>query len=208
MKKLLLLGICLLLTQKSIGQSIQSLPNRLLTANVGYGRAGTGDIYGVQVGFEYEKKFRPRLSWSTEFATTIHDGEDLFLVQLEGRPQEDMSYRFNTTGLQLAGKLGYHFLTEKRTDFGVKLGVLARYQTSTLSSNEILFPALTGYPLPVRILRNNEPQRTIAAGGLFQLFGRYTFQRNIALGATAGMQFDTNGDIIFPQFSLTIGKRF
>jgi hypothetical protein len=208
MKKLLLLGICLLLTEKSIGQGIQPLPNRLFSANIGFGKAGSGDIYGVQVGFEYEKKFRPRLSWSTEFTTTIHDGYDLFLVQVEGQPQEDMSYRFNTTGMQLAGKIGYHFLRQKRVDFGVKVGALARYQTSSLSSNEILFPPLTGYPLPVRILRNNEPQRTIAAGGLFQLFGRYTFKRNIAIGATAGMQFDTNGDIIFPQFSLTIGKRF
>lgn len=193
----------------SFAQSIQSLPSRFLSTNIGLSKAGTGDIYGLMIGFEYEKLFRPRLSWSTEFATSIHDGSDHLLVTIDNQPQQDMSYRYTTAGLQLAGKLGYHFVRTKRADYGVKLGVLARYQSSSLSGDsEILFPALTGYQLPVRILRNTDPQRTIAAGALLQLFARYTFKKNIVVGGTVGLQIDTNQDVMFPALAITIGKRF
>lgn len=209
MKTLLIFIISLLLTGTLFSQNIQPLPSRLLSTNIGLSKAGTSDIYGLIIGFEYEKQFRPRLSWSTEFATSIHDGSDHFLVTLDNQPQQDMSYRYTTAGIQLAGKLGYHFIRTKRADYGVKLGVLARYQSSSLSDDrEILFPALTGYPLPVRILRNTEPQRTLAAGALLQLFARYTFKKNIAVGATVGLQVDTNGDVMFPALAITIGKRF
>ncbi|MCF0054774.1 hypothetical protein [Dyadobacter sp. CY356] len=209
MKSIILSGLLLGFSGSLFGQSVYSLPARILSTNIGIGKAGTGDIYGVIVGFEYEKHFRPKLSWSTEFATSIHDGSDQLLVTLDNQPQQDMSYRYTTAGIQLAGKLGYHFVRTKQADFGIKLGILTRYQSSSLSDDrEILFPALTGYPLPVRILRNTDPQRTLAAGALLQLFARYTFKKNILVGATAGFQMDTNGDVIFPAFAVTIGKRF
>lgn len=209
MKKILLLVISVLLTGTSFSQNIQSLPSRMVSTNIGLSKAGTGDLYGIFIGFEYEKQFRPRLSWSTEFATSIHDGSDHLLVTVDNQPQQDMSYRYTTAGIQLSGKLGYHFLRTKQSDFGVKLGVLARYQSSSLSGDsEILFPALTGNPFPVRILRNSGPQRTIAAGALLQLFARYTFKKNIAVGATLGLQMDTNQDVMFPALAITIGKRF
>ncbi|WP_159466900.1 hypothetical protein [Dyadobacter sp. 3J3] len=209
MKKILFFSICLVISVNSFSQNTQSLPSRLLSTNLGLSKAGTGDIYGVMIGFEFEKQFRSKLSWSTELATSIHDGSDLLLVKVDNQPQQDMSYRYTTAGIQLAGKLGYHFVRTSRVDLGIKLGVLARYQSTSLSDDrEILFPALTGYPLPVRILRNTEPQRTIAAGALMQLFARYTLKKNIAIGATTGLQMDTNGDVMFPAFALTIGKRF
>lgn len=209
MKKIMVLGFCLVMSVNAIGQSSQSLPGRFLSTSIGLSKAGTGDIYGVMIGFEFEKLFRPRLSWSTEFATSIHDGSDHLLVTIDNQPQQDLSYRYTTAGVQLAGKLGYHFIRTKRADFGVKLGILARYQSSSLSDDrEILFPALTGYPLPVRILRNTDPQRTLAAGALLQLFVRYTLKQNIAIGATTGLQMDTNGDVMFPALAITIGKRF
>lgn len=181
----------------------------MLSANPGAGKLGTGDLYGVMVGFEYEKQFRPKLSWSTEVAMTIHDGEDLLIVKRDNFPQEDMSYRFTTAGIQWAGKIGYHVVRTKNADYGVKLGVAARYQSSSLSDDrELIFPAGTGLALPVRILRNTDPQRTIAAVALAQLFARYTFKGNIVVGLLTGLQIDTNQDVIFPQFSLTIGKRF
>ncbi|MCE7065215.1 hypothetical protein [Dyadobacter sp. CY326] len=209
MKKILLVVVVLLIHISVFGQGIPELPKQIFSANLGTGKSGTGDLYGLMVGFEYEQQFRPKLSWSTEFAMTIHDGEDLLLVQLDNFPREDMSYRFTTAGMQLAGKISYHAVRTKNADYGIKLGVAARYQSTSLADDrEILFPVLTGYPLPVRILRNTEPQRTIAAVAITQLFARYTFRKNIVVGALAGLQLDTNGDVIFPQFSFSVGKRF
>lgn len=208
-KNLLVCIICLLLTANSFGQAVQSLPDRSFTTNIGLSKLGTGDMYGIMIAMEYQKQFRPRFSWSTELATTIHDGYDLLLVKLDNQPQQDMSYRYTIAGIQLAGKLGYHFVRSKSVDFGAKLGVLARYQSSSLSdSGEILFPSSTGYPLPARIIRNREPQRTIAAGAMLQLFAKYTFKKNVVVGATTGLQLDTNGDTMFPVLALSIGKRF
>ncbi|MCF0050671.1 hypothetical protein LXM25_11415 [Dyadobacter sp. LJ53] len=209
MKKILLVIVGSIIHICVLGQGVRELPGQMISAQLGAGKNGTGDLYGLMVGFEYEKLFRPKLSWSTELAMTIHDGEDQLLVQLDNFPQEDMSYRFTTAGMQLAGKIGYHAVRTKNADYGIKLGVGARYQSTSLADDrEILFPALTGYPIPLRILRNTEPQRTIAAVALTQLFARYTFKRNIVAGALAGLQLDTNGDVIFPQFSFSIGKRF
>lgn len=209
MKNLLLLIAGFLIHTNVFGQRTQELPKRILSANIGAGKHGTGDLYGLMVGFEYEKQFRPKLSWSTEFAMTIHDGEELLLVKLDNLPQEDMSYRFTTAGMQFAGKVGFHAVRTKNADIGIKLGVAARYQSTSLADDRVLlFPALTGYPFPLRILRNTEPQRTIAAVALTQLFARHTFGKDIVVGALTGLQLDTNGDVLFPQFSLSIGKRF
>lgn len=190
-------------------QGVPDPPRRMISANLGAGKHGTGDLYGLIVGFEYEQAFRPRLSWSTEFAATVHDGEDQLLVKRDNFPQEDMSYRFTTAGMQLAGKIGFHAFRTRIADVGVKLGAGVRYQSSSLADDsELIFPIATGYPVPVRVLRNTQPQRTIAAVGVLQLFARYTLRRNFALGGLLGGQVDTNGDTIIPQFSLTIAKRF
>jgi hypothetical protein len=209
MKNILLVVAGFVIHISVFGQGMQELPERTFSANLGAGKNGTGDLYGLIVGFEYEQQFRPKLSWSTELAMTIHDGEDQLFVQIDGFPRENMSYRFTTAGMQLAGKIGYHALRTKNADYGIKLGVAARYQSTSLADDrEILFPALTGYPVPLRILRNTEPQRTIAAVAITQLFARYTFRKNIVVGVLTGLQLDTNGDVIFPQFSFTLGKRF
>lgn len=209
MKSKLLLSVIFLIHVNTFGQGIQSMPNRIFSTNIGLGKLGTGDKYGFMIGMEYEKQFRPKLSWSTELTTTIHDGYDLLVIEQSNGLKQDMSYRYTTAGVQLAGKLGYHFLRTKIADYGVKLGVLARYQSSSLANDrEVIFPISTGYPFPVRILRNNDPQRTIAAGAILQAFTRYTFKKNITLGASIGLQIDTNQDVIFPAWALMIGKRF
>lgn len=209
MKNVIFVIIGILIHLDGYGQGIQDMPRRMITANLGVGKHGTGDLYGFMSGFEYEKMFLPRFSWSTEFGTSIHDGKELLLVQVDGFPQEDMSYRYTIAGMQLSGKVGFHAVRTSIADYGVKLGAAARYQSSSLADvSETLYPILTGYPIPVRILRNIEPQRTIAAVAILQLFARYTFKGNILVGALVGAQMDTNGDVIIPQFSLSIGRRF
>lgn len=209
MKKLLLFCISLFIAKTSISQNLQTIPKQLFSTNIGLVKLGTGDMYGLMIGMEYEKQFRPKLSWSTELATTIHDGSDLLLVKLDNGAEQDLSYRYTIAGAQIGMKLGYDLLRTNKIHFGIKAGLLARYQSSSLADDrEILFPALTGYPLPVRILRNTEPQRTFAGGAILQLFARHSLKNNITIGAITGIQMDTNGDVMFPQLLLSIGKRF
>ncbi|NIJ52831.1 hypothetical protein [Dyadobacter arcticus] len=219
MKRLLLLAFSIFLFQKSFAQETQpipgepspgeSSPGKMLAVNIGRSRAGSGDLNGLAVGVEYEKLFRPKLSWASELGMTIHDGSDLLLVTWDDGRQEDLSYRHTTAGIQLAGKLGYHFVKSNHFDAGLKLGGLLRYQSSSLANDrEILFPILTGYPLPVTIIRNTGPQRTVAVGGMLQLFGRYTFRKNLAAGFVTGIQADSNGDVFFPTLAVSIGTRF
>ncbi|WAC14598.1 hypothetical protein [Dyadobacter pollutisoli] len=209
MKKHLLLAFGMFLFQQSIAQEIQPLPGKMLTVNMGTSKTGTGDLYGIVLGFEYEKMFRPKLSWSSELGMTIHDGSDMMIVTWDDGTKEDLSFRHTTAGIQLAGKLGYHFVKSAHMDAGVKLGGLVRYQSSSLPNDRtIVFPLATGYPLPLTLIRNTEPQRTVAVGGLLQLFARYTFGKNIVAGLSTGFQADSNGDVFFPSFALSIGKRF
>lgn len=187
----------------------QIVSNQAIKLNAGRGKLGTGDIQGLMLGVEYERYFQKRLSWSTELGMTIHDGSDLFLVTEANGKVEDLSYRYTTAGVQLAGKIGYNFLKTEKLDFGIRVGGIFRYQSSSLADDiTILYPSLTGLNLPVSIIRHTTPQRTYSLGGISQLFVSYTIKQKIILGLVTGLQLDTNGDTIFPQLSFTIGRRF
>ncbi|ACT93119.1 hypothetical protein [Dyadobacter fermentans] len=208
MRKILIIFVCLFIVKSSFGQSIQSIPVQFFSSNIGLAKLGTGDSYGLMVGMEYERIFQQKFLWSTELATTIHDGADILKVKPDNLPEQDLSYRYTIAAVQVVGKVGHYFLRTNKFEIGGKVGALARFQSSSLADDrEVLFPALTGYPLPLRINRNTEPQRTVSVGGTLQIFARHNFKNNWAIGTTTGLQLDTNGDVIFPQFLLSIGKR-
>ena len=111
--------------------------------------------------------------------------------------------------LSLLVKIGYNFVKTKNLDFGVRLGVLFRYQSSSVPDDvTMIFPIATGLPVPIFINENMSPQRTYSVGAMSQLFASYIIQQKIILGLTTGLQLDTNGDTIFPQLAFTIGRRF
>ncbi|WP_157488203.1 hypothetical protein [Dyadobacter crusticola] len=177
--------------------------------NAGLVKLGTGDMFGLMFGFSYEKKFSPRLSWLADLSTTIHDGADLMLVTIENQPTQDISYRYTIAGAQVGGKLAYDFIKSSKIDFGMRLGALLHYQSSSLADQRaIYFPIVTGYPLPLTVTIHREPQRTFALGGQAQLFGNYNVNRKLAIGASLGLQLDTNGDTMFPQLQVSVGRRF
>lgn len=209
MKKAILLITLIVSFQSLRAQTITEFPNRTLKLNVGRGKLGTGDIQGIMFSMEYEKYFRRKLAWSAEIGTTIHDGSDLFLVTEASGRIHDLSYRYTTAGVQLVGKIGYNFIKTKKIDIGIRFGGLFRYQSSSLADDiTIIFPVVTGLPLPVSIIEHISPQRTYSVGGTSQLFASYAINQKIVLGLTTGLQLDTNGDTIFPQLSFTIGRRF
>jgi hypothetical protein len=209
MKQISFLFLLICALQQAPAQNISSFPARALKFNIGKSKLGTGDVQGVMMGVEYEKYFSSKMSWSTEVGATIHDGSDLLLVTETGGQVRDLSYRYTTAGLQLAGKIGYNFLRTRNWDFGGRLGGLFRYQSSSLPEDvTIIFPVATGLPVPVFINQHLSPQRTYSVGALSQLFCGYTIKNKISIGIVTGLQLDTNGDTIFPQVSFTIGRRF
>lgn len=208
MRTLLLICSALLLSPFIQAQT-RPEPTKSIALNAGIARHGTGDMKGLMFGFSYEKKFRPQISWIADLSTTIHDGQDLMLVTIENQPTQDISYRYTTAAVQLAGKVAYDFIRSPKVDLGVRLGTLLRYQSSSLANQVgVYYPIVTGYPLPLMLTIHTEPQRTFALGGQAQIFGNYNLNRKLAVGASLGLQLDTNGDTMFPQLLISVARRF
>ena len=168
----------------------------------------SGDIGGLMFSTEYSKYLKQRLSLSLGIGGTIHDGSSpLFFTDMNGN-LVDGSIRFTVAGVQAHGLIGYNFLNNKIHELKLNLGVLFRYQSSSLYDVlTIYYPPITGLPIPVVVFNNVEPQRTYAAGIIGRISYSYLLNNNIIIGALAGYQFDTNGDNI-SQLLLGIGYRF
>ena len=190
-------------------QNVSDIPDKSIRFHIGSARLGTGNIRGIVQSIEFEKYFRRKLSWSAEIGSSVHSSSfPEFAIMPDGE-KIYISYRYTVAGLQLSGKGGYSFIRTNKSNFGLKIGALLRYQSSSLS-NEVttLYPAGSGLQYPVLIVINTEPQNTYAFGGSFQIFYNYAIKQKILLGLNTGFQADTNGDTMFPQLCLTIGYRF
>jgi len=202
--------IAFLFTHISVAQTRSPDLSRSIAFNAGFTKHGTGDMRGIMFGFSYEKKFRPQLAWGVELGTTIHDGSYGLLVNYNGQEPVDMSYRFTVAGAQLVGRVGYDFIRSPRIDLGLRLGALVRYQSSSLPNQlSTYFPGPgSQFPFPVYLAVQSEPQRTVSLGAQSQLFLNYNVGRKMFVGASAGLQLDTNGDTMFPQLLVSVGRRF
>ena len=190
-------------------QNVSDIPDKSIRFHIGSARLGTGDIKGIVQSIEFEKYFRRKLSWSAEIGSSVHSSSFPEFVTIADGQKIDMSYRYTIAGLQLSGKAGYSFIRTNKSNFGLKVGALLRYQSSSLADEvATYYPGGTGLPFPALTLTNSEPQNTYALGGSFQLFYNYAIRQNILLGLNTGFQADTNGDTMFPQLCLTIGYRF
>ena len=177
-----------------------------------FGRSihGTGDMGGLAFSTEFQKFFKPRLTWSLSLDGSIHSRDFPIFFNSATNPNQiiDGSIRSTTAGVQVAGHLGYNILKSKQQDFQCRIGALLRYQSSSYYDGvQVLYPPLTGLPIPVNVFDNTTPQNTYAVGGSIQLLYNYTLKNDLTIGPLVGFQIDTNGDAL-SQISLTIGKRF
>ena len=204
----LLLG-CFCYYIPAIAQNNINLPGQSLSISAGSTKAGTGDVTGIQIGVEYEKFFRKRLSWSADLVTTIHNQEDpIFYIDEVGQ-KHDMSLRFTTAGIQIGGKVSYYFVRSSQWAAGLRVGTFIRRQSSSLPDiSTTIYPILTGQPFPLTAFENNTPQTTYSVGGTLNFFANYTIKQKVYIGAGTGLQLDTNGDTFFPQLLFTVGRRF
>ncbi|MGB3775469.1 MAG: hypothetical protein WA951_09460, partial [Leeuwenhoekiella sp.] len=177
--------------------------------NFGRNFHGTGDISGYQYGISYNNYFSKRFFKTLAFEGTLNDKQGLLLVyeDPDGRTI-DGTLNNVTGGFQLLGGLGFSFIRSQKHTAGISLSALARYQATSINdAQEVLYPALTDFPVPIRFIYNEERQRTLAVGGALKLFYTYQFKSNWLINLTGSFQQDTNGDTISAAM-LGIGKAF
>ncbi|MGN6438899.1 MAG: hypothetical protein ACTHMM_20315 [Agriterribacter sp.] len=208
MRAYLFILISLLTYIHSTAQNKEFSKLRSFQIGIGASKHGTGDMNGFLLNTEYRTFFRKKLFHSHGISATIHDGSlPIFYTNANGS-LVDGSYRYTTAGIQLTSKLGIAFYRYNRNEFGGQAGVLLRYQTSSYFDEiNILYPAATGLPTPVVTIANKSKQRTVAVGGIGQIFYHYSFTKKIFAGIVAGLQTDTNGDTL-TQLAISCGFQF
>lgn len=201
----LMLLISVLLTAQESGTNNSSS----IMFHFGRNIHGTGDIPGYQYGITYSKNFSKNIYYSIGFEGSLNDAEQRsFIYEDPEGNLFDGTLNDVTGGFQLVASIGYSFIKTTHSDFGVSVGALGRYQTTSIGTSvEILYPPITGYPIPIRMILNDEPYRTLAFGGVLKLNYNYTFKKGFILGLMPGFQIDTNGDTL-PYITLGIGKQF
>lgn len=190
-------------------QNKYEIPKMSIQFDIGIGKNGTGDMNGFQINTELKKYFREKMSFAVGIGATIHDGVFLNIYTDTQGKQVDGSLRYNSDGLQVATKLGLSFIRNQKSDLGMQIGSIFRYQSSSYFDEAgTYFPGGgTGFPFPVMNIIHLDPQRIFAIGGIIQPYYNYTLNEKIYIGTNAAFQVDTNGDVI-TQLNLSCGMKF
>ncbi len=176
---------------------------------LGYSRNGSGDIRGYKFGLNYSSPINKNFDFNLGFYGTLNDSEEIpFIFETPDGDVINSTQHYVIGGMQLHLGLGLNFINTSKHKFGIKPDAILRYQATSLFDQEITdYPALTGYPVPIRFLIREEPGRTLSFGGSFALLYQYKFSSRYFLGLNPGIQFDTNGDtLIFS--TISIGRKF
>lgn len=208
-KKLHLLCFCIIFSILTAFGQVETTPNQFIGLNIGRSIHGTGDMRGIAYHTVYSKRFRKKLSWTATFGGTLHDGSvELFFPDSDRGGEVDGSIRYTTGGIQSTFGVRYGILQTSKNEIYVGLHALVRYQsTSYYDDVKIIYPIVTGLPIPVISFINNTPARTFAIGGSTRLGYNYTTDKNLLFGILGEFQMDSNGDVL-SQLGLIVGKRF
>jgi len=169
-----------------------------LFLSAGKSFSGTGDAGGVYILSGFSKNYK-RWHMAIEVATTMYNDYSILLFTNPQRPSEmiDGSIRNDTYGIQLNLIGSYRILKKAKHNFNVGVGPMLRYQSTSIpDGNTVLFPALTGLPVPVLYFDHREAQNTYAVGGILKLAYTYQVCKKITAGAAFSFQMDTNEDTI------------
>lgn len=175
----------------------------------GPSRHGSGDMGGIVFGADYTQYLSHSFSLNINILGTIHHDQDNYsYTNPTTLIKSDASIRSIIAGTQLGINAQLSALRSLHHEIMFSLGGFGRYQSTTPDGYAIsYYPPATGYPEMIVNLYNSSKQITISAGLLLQLHYNFTFNNNLVLGITGGIQTDTEGDLIL-QAALSIGKRF
>lgn len=177
----------------------QQTTNKSFQFEVGTSFNGSGDIRGYAINSEFSNFFKKKLSYSIGLGATIHDGEYSSYTYDNTGKQVFSTLNYTVAGLQASGKLGYSFIRSNKSDFGVRLGTILRFQST--SSDNVENNSGTIY------INNYEPLRRLSIGAISELYYNYNINQKLFIGISGTFQIDTNGDTIRQSF-LTCGMRF
>ncbi len=168
---------------------------------------GTGDVFGIEYGGIYSSDIGRKSFWFAEAGGSIHDDRwPLYYTNPSGE-WIDASIHYTTAGVQATGGVGLKLLTKKRHDIGLRLGIMARYQSSSYwDYAEVLYPPLTNLDFPVAHFINTTPKKTMSLGGRGSFSYSFTFTPKFFLALNASIQTDSNGDTL-TSATLGIGRK-
>jgi len=158
-----LFGCLIVHAQESLEKNIKD--NTLLFYG-GISIHGSGDIPGFGYGFVFEQTFSPNWLWSLSFDSNLNDSEQLPFIFEDQFGNTINSTQHNViAGFQITSGVGYRFINKSKHRFALHPGLILRYQASSLNDVETtLFPALTNFPIPIRIIENYNDNSTWAVG--------------------------------------------
>ncbi len=200
MKKLLFISVSVFFFSTAQAQP-DELPQNSIQLFSGVSEHGTDMVSGFGIAAQYSHYFRNKISWTTGFTTTFHDGTYPISFFTNGNWVESMA-QFTTGGVQVGFQLGYDFLHTSKHIAQAKLGSFIRYQTSTnfVTSNPY-------YLTPSSYFERLGSKRTMEVGGLLSISYNYNFRNNYFLIIDGSIQVDFNYNSL-NLIGIGIGKRF
>jgi hypothetical protein len=207
--KTFIIGLLVLSYYNVWGQNEITGYNKFVSLTGGMSTHGTGDMKGIAQKISFNKYFKKRLLWSISVGASIHDGSNPSTTTQPDGTVLDHSFRYTSGAIQISGGAGYSLIRAKKSELGLKIDGILRYQSSSYFDNLLIVfdPERTGIPYPATYIINTTPQRTYSVGVAPEIFYNHSVSRSIFAGISAGLQADTNGDIL-TNISLSIGKRF
>lgn len=159
---------------------------------------GTGDIIGYQYGLRFNKYLNKRFDIVIAFEGNLNDSEDTEFIWEDPDGSEYNSTLHNVVaGFQLNIGIGFNLLNSNKHKFGVNPSIFGRYQANSVLGTRITdYPALTGFPVPIRYLIRDEPGSIQTIGGQARLFYNYKINSKYLVGINTGFQTDSNEDTI------------
>lgn len=203
-----LIGILLLsMCANAVAQTTDiAFSNKFVAISGGRSTHGTGDMVGVSQRVTYGQYFRKKLFWFSTIGADIHDGKYLSTTIQDGTVL-DHSFRYTSGAIQITGGAGWSFLRTSKSELGIKVSGVLRYQSSSYFDElAIIYDPKNIGPYPATFILNTSPQRTYAVGVGPEAFYQQTIFKSIFVGLSAGFQVDTNGDVL-TNISLSVGKK-
>lgn len=204
MKKLFVLF--LFITSFSFAQEEKQDQPVSIIAEFGGNVHGSGDISGFSYGLRAHKPISKRFDFIVAFEANLNDREDFpfFGEDLVGNTYDGTLHDV-LAGFQLNFGIGFNFINSGKSKFGINPSVFGRYQADSSLGRETLYPIVTGYPDPIRVLKRDEPGRTYAIGYSVRLYYHYKISDKFLIGISPGFQNDSNGDtMLLSTFSFGI----
>ncbi|TVZ25428.1 hypothetical protein JM83_0340 [Gillisia sp. Hel_I_86] len=193
MKKLFLLF--LFITSLTFAQENISDQQVSIIGEFGLNRHGTGDITGFSYGLRVHKPLSEKFDFIVAFEANLNDRKDTpFFGEDLGGNTYDGTLHDVLAGFQLNFGVGYNFINNNKSKFGINPSVFGRYQANSALGSEILNPIVTDYPLPIRVLSRYEKGSTYAIGYSVRLYYHYKISDKFLIGISPGFQNDSQGD--------------